>query len=76
MATAASPEKFNVALPKTLEGYQFYYGEVRFDPPLYQENDPAAFITLGPLAFAVAMTERGWPITVESDYLPRSLLVP
>jgi hypothetical protein len=76
VATAGTAEAFNDALRKVLEAHRSYYGERRFSPPQYQENDPRGFIALGPLAFAVAMRARGWPITVESDYLPRSLIEP
>ena len=76
ISTAGTQEDFNAALRKALEAHRTYYGKRRFDPPEYQENSPSGFIALGPLAFAVAMHDRGWPITVESDYLPRSLIEP
>jgi hypothetical protein len=74
LATVGTPEEFNNELEDLLEAHRIYYGDLEFDPPLHQENDPEGFIALGALAFAVAMRDRGWPITVESDYLPRNLI--
>lgn len=74
LATLRTPTDFNSELRDTLEAHRIYYGQLQFDPPLHQDNSPEGFIALGALAFSVAMSARGWPITVESDYLPRSLI--
>ena len=74
IATATDPDAFNAALLKALENHRHYFSAVEPNPGEDQSNDPLGFIALGPLAFAAAMARRGWPITVASDYLPRSVL--
>ncbi len=70
-----SAERFNQALHKALaEGHKVYYGQIEVNPDEDQSDEPEGFIALGPLAFACAMRDRGWPITVKSDYLPISIV--
>ncbi len=73
-ATTMDPGAFNAALLKALENHRHYFSSVEPNPGEDQSNDPLGFIALGPLAFAASMARRGWPITVASDYLPRSVL--
>ena len=73
-ATTMDPDTFNAALLKALENHRRYFSEVQPNPGEDQSNDPLGFIALGSLAFAASMARRGWPITVASDYLPRSVL--
>ncbi len=74
--TAEGPDAFNAALRAALVSHRTYYATPSFDPdpPEYQQNNPTGFIALGLLALAVAMADRSWLITVESDYLPRRLI--
>ena len=70
-----SPERFNQALRKALaEGHKVYYGQIEVNPDEDHSDEPDGFIALGPLAFACAMHDRGWPVTVKSDYLPVSII--
>lgn len=73
--TTDDAEAFNGALYKALEqGHKVYYGQIEVNPGEDQSADPEGFVALGPLAFACAMHDRGWPITVKSDYLPISIV--
>jgi hypothetical protein len=68
-------ERFNRTLHKALaEGHKIYYGQIEANADEDQSDEPEGFIALGPLAFACAMHDRGWPITVKSDYLPVSII--
>ncbi|MFD9630215.1 immunity 49 family protein [Streptomyces violascens] len=60
---------FNDALVEALEYHRQYWtvNEQRAD-------SPEGFVALGPLAIACLAYDSGFPIDVESDYLPRSLL--
>ncbi len=74
-SSAAGEVEFNGVLFKALaEGHRRYYGELEVNPGEDQSSAPEGFIALGPLAFACAMRDRGWPITVKSDYLPISIV--
>jgi hypothetical protein len=74
IATDEGAGRFNQVLGKALEAHKFFYGKDEQNPGEDQSNDPRGYIALGPLAFAATMAARGWPITVQSDYLPRCLI--
>ncbi len=70
IATGLDPATFNTALSRALEGHR---RDCESSPA---PNVAPSFIALGPMAFAAQVAERGWPITVQSDYLPLSVLAP
>jgi hypothetical protein len=74
-ATAADAGQFNAVLHRSLEGHQTFFGSIQPSPGEDLSEDPQGFIAFGPLAFAVCMADRGWPITVQSDYLPRRIIL-
>lgn len=72
--SGADPDIFNASLREALTCHRQYYATVQPNPGEDQSNDPLGFIALGPLAFASVVASHGRPVTVESDYLPRSVL--
>ncbi|GAA2286278.1 hypothetical protein GCM10010145_65970 [Streptomyces ruber] len=62
-------EKFNAELAKALEWHKEYWTGNE-DRAL----DPEGAIALGPLAVSCLAVEAGFTLTVESEYLPKSLL--
>jgi hypothetical protein len=65
-----SSSLFNERLEKALLRHKHYYSA--------QERclSPSGFIALGPLALTLIAYQRGCPISVESDYIPRDLYEP
>lgn len=63
-----NPTAFNQTLTSALEDHKTYYttGE--------RTDLLAGYIAWGPLALACIAYDHGWPIDVESDYLPKALL--
>ncbi|MFJ6615607.1 immunity 49 family protein [Streptomyces sp. NPDC091289] len=59
---------FNEALAEALELHKAYWGAPE------RAGDIAGFLALGPLAIACLAYDAGFPIEVESDYLPICLL--
>ena len=74
MDSGADPDTFNASLRESLTCHRQYFATVQPDPGEDQSNDPLGFIALGPLAFASLVASHGRPVTVASDYLPRSVL--
>lgn len=74
MATTWDPKTFSASLLRSLESHRHYIEEIEIYPGEDQSDNPLGFIALGPTAFAAAMSRRGWPVNVESDYLPRCAL--
>lgn len=62
-------DAFNRDLATALKRHRIYYGR-----PESRSRDPKGLIALGSLAFAAIVHDSGWPIEVESDYLPKRLL--
>jgi hypothetical protein len=60
---------FNDALKEALELHKAYWtaNEER-------EDSPAGYLALGPLAITCLAYDAGFPIEIESDYLPKHLL--
>lgn len=67
-STAGNLLPFNAALLNALLLHRQYYSHG------VNDRDPEGFIALGPLAWATLRHDRGLPVTVTSDYLPRSVL--
>lgn len=65
----ANRDGFNRDLAAALERHRDYYRKSED-----RSRDPDGFIALGPLALAAIAHDSGWPIDVESDYLPKRLL--
>lgn len=61
-------QPFNAALRNALVLHRRYFTESE------KANDPEGFIALGPLAWATLRHDRGLPVTIRSDYLPRSVI--
>ena len=70
----SDPDTLNATLREALRCHHQYFATMQPDPVEDQSNDPLGFPAPGPLAFASLVASRGWTITVESDYLPRSAL--
>ncbi|WP_324615622.1 immunity 49 family protein [Streptomyces sp. NRRL F-4489] len=62
-------EGFNQALFEALELHKAYWTATE-----KRESSVAGYLALGPLAIACLAYDAGFPITVESDYLPSELL--
>lgn len=62
-------EGFNQALVEALEIHKVYWTASE-----KQERSVAGYLALGPLAIACLAYDLGFPIEVESDYLPSELL--
>lgn len=61
-------DSFNEALAEALELHRAYWGSPE------RADDIAGFLALGPLAVACLAHDAGFPIEVESEYLPVRLL--
>jgi hypothetical protein len=68
------PTSFNTKLAYALDRHRRFYSAVEPNPGESQRNDPRGFIALGPLAAAAVAHDRGWAVTVTSDYLPAGLV--
>ncbi|MEU8626683.1 immunity 49 family protein [Streptomyces sp. NPDC048669] len=64
----ANSKKLNEALAEALELHRAYWGSPE------RADDIAGFLALGPLAVACLAHDAGFPIEVESEYLPVRLL--
>lgn len=60
---------FNEALAQALEMHKEYWSAND-----QRAGDPTGFVALGPLAIASLAYDAGFPVEVESEYLPRCLL--
>ncbi|MEU6280436.1 immunity 49 family protein [Streptomyces sp. NPDC047028] len=60
---------FNEALVEALEHHRRYW-----TADVQRADSPEGFVALGPLAIACLAYDSGFPVEVESDYLPRALL--
>ncbi|MFE9570549.1 immunity 49 family protein [Streptomyces sp. NPDC006692] len=60
---------FNEALQEALELHREYWAADQ-----QRADSPEGFIALGPLAIACLAYDSGFPIEVESEYLPKALL--
>jgi hypothetical protein len=67
--TQRDENKFNETLANVLELHKEYW-----TAKPERLTDPQGYIALGPLAVACLALDAGLAITVESDYLPRTLL--
>ncbi|MFD7813291.1 immunity 49 family protein [Streptomyces sp. NPDC059785] len=65
----ADPAEFNEALVDALNWHKTYW---TWDDDRQISN--RGFVALGPLAIACLAKERGLPVEVESEYLPKALL--
>jgi hypothetical protein len=65
---------FDEALRNALVMHRRYWRDFEPNPGERQANDPQSFIALGPLAWATLRRDRGLPVTITSDYLPRSVI--
>ncbi|NUK19777.1 immunity 49 family protein [Streptomyces lunaelactis] len=66
---ARQPEQFNEALFDALRWHKEYWTEDE-----EQKNSSSGLVPLGPLAIACLAHDAGFPINVESEYLPKHLL--
>ena len=62
--------EFNEALAQALEQHKAYYTA---DSKL--ADDPRGFVALAPLALACIAKDSGLNVDVESDYMPKHLLL-
>ncbi|WP_369387195.1 immunity 49 family protein [Streptomyces sp. CG1] len=62
-------QQFNADLVKTLEWHKDYWSETE-----ERAGNSAGLVALGPLAIACLAHDAGFPIDVESEYLPECLL--
>ncbi|SDU30876.1 immunity 49 family protein [Jiangella alkaliphila] len=67
-------DQFDQSLRNALTLHRRYWTEVEANPGEPQDNDPAGFIALGPLAWAALRHDHGLPSAVRSDYLPASVI--
>lgn len=69
---AGDAQAFTASLRTALDAHRQYYslGEAAGGAP----HDPAGFLCLSALACAAAAHDRGWPVSVTSDYLPPGLI--
>ncbi|MEU4504031.1 immunity 49 family protein [Streptomyces sp. NPDC024089] len=67
-ATGAAGETANQALAEALELHKAYWSTPE------RSGDIAGFLALGPLAIACLAYDAGFPVEVESEYLPVRLL--
>ena len=63
-------ERFDQALRNALTLHRRYWTEVEANPGERQDDDPAGFLALGPLAWTALRHDLGVPSAVRSDYLP------
>lgn len=62
--------QFNEALVDAIKWHKSYWGAGDDDMAI----DSDGFVALGPLAIACLARDRGFPIEVDSEYLPKALL--
>jgi hypothetical protein len=65
---------FDEALRNALVMHRQYWRDFEPNPGERREKDPRGFIALGPLAWATLRRDRGLPVNITSDYLPRSVI--
>lgn len=68
------PDGFDQSLRNALVLHRRYWAEIQPNPGEPQDNDPAGFIALGPLAWAALRHDQGLPVGIRSDYLPRGVV--
>jgi hypothetical protein len=73
-ARAAGLPTFDEALRNALVMHRSYWRDFEPNPGEHLDNDPQGFIALGPLAWATLRRDRGLPLGITSDYLPRSVI--
>ena len=69
-ATQGDAEEFNTRLLRAVQDHHRYWSKTE-----ERRRDVQGFIAWGPLAIACIALDMGMEITVESDYLPRHLLL-
>ncbi|MFI7337195.1 immunity 49 family protein [Streptomyces sp. NPDC050085] len=66
---AREPEQFNEALRDALRWHKVYWSQDE-----ERATSSAGFVAVGPLAMACLALDAGFPVEVESEYLPQHLL--